>query len=61
MTVNLAKLIVSAVLAIVLIVALLIDGSNRDWATPVLGLLVGYVIGNTQVVGTSPIVRRDLH
>ena len=59
MTVSLAKLIVAGLLAVALIVALLIDGGNRDWAVPVLGLLVGYVIGNASITSNAPIISRD--
>ena len=58
MTANMAKLVIAGVLAVTLIVAILIDAGNRDWAVPLLGGLVGYVIGNAQVTGNSPIVRK---
>lgn len=58
MSINFAKLIVAGVLAVVLVVALLIDGGARDWAAPFLGLLVGYVVGNAQVTNNVPIIKR---
>ena len=53
MSYNLVKLVTAAVLAVVLVVAVLIDAGSRDWAVPLLGLLVGYVIGNAQVSSQS--------
>jgi len=62
MAYNIAKLIVAGVLVIALVVAILVDDSATDWAVPLLALLVGYVIGNTQVTSrtgaTSPIVSK---
>ena len=63
MTINFLKLIVAGLLAAACIVAMIIDAdTNRDWAAPVLGLLVGYVVGNAQVTnqtgGTSPIISK---
>lgn len=61
MTYNVVKLIVAAVLAVVLVVAIVIDpDGNGTWAVPLLTLLIGYVIGNAEVTNragaTSPIV-----
>ena len=58
MAINMAKLIVSAVLAVALIVAILVDTDSADWAVPLLALLVGYVVGNAQVSDISPIIKR---
>lgn len=64
MTINMLKLILAAVIAIACIVALALDAdANRDWAAPVLTLVVGYVIGNAQVTNqdgkvTTPIVSK---
>ena len=62
MAYNIAKLATCGVLVIALVVAILVDSSATDWATPLLGLLVGYVIGNAQITsgqGTfTPIVAK---
>lgn len=62
MTYNAGKLIAAAILAVVLVVAIVIDDTNGDWAVPLLGLLVGYVIGNAQVTSgegsTAPIASK---
>ena len=50
MTYNVVKLVVAGVLAVVLVVALVIDPeANGPWAVPLLTLLIGYVVGNAQV------------
>jgi hypothetical protein len=59
MTFNVTKLLVVAVLAIVLIVAIVVDSDAADWAAPLLGLLVGYAVGNTSATDIAPIVSRD--
>ena len=61
MTYNALKLGVAAILALACIVALILDATaNKDWAAPLLGILVGYVVGNAQVTdregNTAPIV-----
>jgi len=61
MTYNALKLGAAAVLALACIVALILDAAtNKDWAVPVLGVLVGYVVGNAELTGrtgtTAPIV-----
>jgi len=61
MTYNAIKLGAAAILALACIVALILDATaNKDWAAPVLGVLVGYVVGNAQVTDrtgrTAPIV-----
>ena len=62
MTYNMTKLIIAGLLAVACIVALIIDADgNYIWATPILGLLVGYVVGNAAVTSqtgnTAPIVQ----
>ena len=63
MAYNIAKLVVAGVLVVALVVAILVDSDSATWATPLLGLLVGYVIGNAQITsqaGTfTPIVQRQ--
>lgn len=63
MTYNIVKLAVAGVLAVVLVVAIVVDGDNAEWAVTLLGLLVGYVIGNAQVTSqtgnVAPIVTRQ--
>lgn len=61
MTVSIVKLGAAVLIAIACIIGLILDASaNRDWAVPILTLLVGYVIGNAQVTDNSPIVtNRD--
>lgn len=60
MNINALKLILATVVAVVLIVAILINGDNTLWAVPLLSLLVGYVIGNAKFTdregATAPIV-----
>lgn len=58
MSYNVVKLITAGVLAVVLVVAMLVDGDTAEWAVPVLGLLVGYVIGNASITENAPIVKR---
>lgn len=62
MTYNVGKLIAAAVLAVVLIIAIIVDDGNGDWAVPLLTLLVGYVIGNAQVTSgegnVAPIAQK---
>ena len=62
MTYNAGKLIAAAVLAVVLVVAIVVDDTNGDWAVPLLTLLVGYVIGNAAVTSgegnVAPIVKK---
>ncbi len=59
MTYNIVKMITAAVLAVVLVVAIVVDAGNGAWATPLLGLLIGFVIGNAQITdrqgSTAPI------
>jgi len=59
MTYNVAKLVVVAVLAIVLIVAIVVDSSAADWAAPLLGLLVDYAVGNASVADIAPIIDKE--
>lgn len=60
MTLNLVKLAVAGLLALACVVALIVDAAaNKEWAVPVLGVLVGYVVGNAQVTQNTPIVSRD--
>ncbi|MGB5757952.1 MAG: hypothetical protein WBM50_13630 [Acidimicrobiales bacterium] len=59
---NMTKLIVAAVLALACIAALIVNpDANYSWAAPVLGILVGYVVGNAQVTSregnTAPIIN----
>jgi hypothetical protein len=56
MTYSLVKLIVVAVLALALVAALVFDSDSSVWAVPLLGLLIGYTIGNASVSGNEPIV-----
>lgn len=61
MTTNTLKLIIAAVLSVALIVAVMIDRANQDWAAPVLLMAVGYVVGNAELTNrdgrlSSPIV-----
>lgn len=62
MSYNSGKLIVTAVLTLVFVAAIIVDSNNTDWAVPLLGLLVGYVIGNAAVTSqegnVSPIVSK---
>ena len=63
MDLNIIKVIGAIVLALACIAALAVDSDgNYVWAAPVLGILVGYVVGNAQVTGrtgaTAPIVSR---
>ena len=62
MAYNIAKLVVCGVLVIALVVAILVDSDSATWATPLLGLLVGYCIGNSQITSGqgsfTPIVQR---
>ena len=66
MSYNGGKLIVAAVLALALIGSIVYDSENSSWAVPALMLIVGYVVGNSQVTSqtgaTRPIVseRGDL-
>ena len=54
MTYNLVKLILAGVLALACIVALIIDADdNYVWAAPILGILVGYVVGNVEVTSRT--------
>ena len=53
------KIIVAAVLAVVLIVAILVDNDAEVWAVPLLGLLVGYVLGNANVSENAPIISTN--
>ena len=59
MTYNITKLIVAAVLAVVLVIAMLVDSDSASWAAPLLALLVGYVVGNASVTGNAPIVSTE--
>ena len=63
MAYNVVKLVGACVLALACIVALIIDSdSNYVWAAPVLGILVGYVVGNADVTTrtgpTAPIIKK---
>lgn len=53
------KLIIAGVLAAALIVAVVIENSNDEWAVPLLGLLVGYVVGNARLTENRPIAERS--
>jgi len=64
MTYNVLKLGVAAVLALACIVALILNpDANYAWAAPVLGILVGYVVGNAEVTAregnTAPILSTN--
>jgi hypothetical protein len=57
MTLNLLKLAIAGALALACILALALDAdANRDWAAPVLGILIGYVVGNAQVTSQTGVV-----
>ena len=58
MSISIIKIIIAAVLAAACIVVIAIDTANRDWAGPVLALLVGYVVGNAKLTDNEPIVSR---
>ena len=53
------KLVVVAVLAVVLVIAMLVDSDSSTWAVPLLGLLIGYTIGNASVSNIEPIVSTN--
>ena len=59
MTYSVIKLIVVAVLAVVLVVAILVDSDSSTWAVPLLGMLVAYTIGNAALTGNAPIVSNS--
>ena len=56
---NVIKLIVVAVLAVVLVIAILVDSDSSSWAVPLLGMLVAYTIGNAALSGNAPIVSTN--
>ena len=53
------KLIVVAVLAVVLVVAILVDADSTVWAVPLLTLLIGYSAGNAALSGNAPIISTN--
>ena len=59
MAYNLVKLVGVFVLAALVLVLLALDRLDATQGFAVLGLLIGYVIGNASVVNISPIVRKD--
>ena len=62
MTYNTVKLGGCIVIALACVVALILDGDAVTWASPVLAVVVGYVVGNAKVTArtdlTAPIVDR---
>ena len=56
---NVTKLIVVGVLAVVLVVAMLVDNDADVWAVPLLGMLVAYTIGNANVSNIQPIIDKN--
>ena len=61
MAYNAMKLGAVLVVAVLCIVALILDADdNYVWASPILGLAVGYLVGNAQVTDrtgtTAPII-----
>lgn len=63
MDLNIIKVVGAIVLALACIAALVIDADdNYVWAAPILGILVGYVVGNAQVTSregvAAPILSR---
>lgn len=59
MSYNLTKLIVVAVLAVVLVVAMLVDSDAAAWAGPLLGMLVAYTVGNASFTTIAPIISTE--
>ena len=63
MNTNTVKLIIVGVITVVLVVVIAIDSDNADWAVPLLGILIGYVVGNAQLSSregnVAPIVSLD--
>ena len=64
MTYNTFKLGAVLVVALACIVALILNAdTNMAWAVPVLGLAVGYLVGNAEVTArtgaTSPIISTN--
>lgn len=65
MSYNGAKLLIVGVLALALIVVTAVVAGSNIWTVPLLGLLVGYIVGNAEVTNRTglpaPIVstRRD--
>lgn len=64
MTYNGGKLIVVGLLAVALILAIMLgDNDEATWAVPLLTMLIGYVIGNSQVTSqegaTRPLAQKD--
>ena len=59
MSYNLTKLIVVGVLAVVLVIAMLVDNDADVWAVPLLGMLVAYTIGNANVSNIQPIIDKN--
>ena len=62
MTINIVKLVIVGVLAVLIIVAIGLDWVEQDWGSLFLGTLIGYVVGNAAVTsqtgGTAPVVKR---
>lgn len=57
MSLSLWKLWVTGLLALACIIALIVNADeNYVWAAPILGILVGYVVGNTRVTENQPII-----
>jgi hypothetical protein len=59
--INALKLGAALIIAVACIVALILDAdTNQNWAVPVLGMVVGYIVGNAQVTArtgnTAPII-----
>lgn len=58
MRVSVVKIIAIAVIAIVLIFAMLF-GMDPTIGVPLLTMLLGYLVGNADVIESRPVVQRD--
>ena len=63
MSINLVKLLAAVVLIPFFVVAIGVDWIDGTWGYGIIGLLVGYVIGNAHVAPanrwTAPVVSRE--
>ena len=58
MNYNLIKLAGAVVLCVVLVVAVIVDSSNTDWAVPLLTAIAAYAFGNARLTENKPILER---
>lgn len=58
MNYNVAKLAGGVLLCVVLVVAIIVDSSNTEWAVPLLTAIAAYAFGNARLTGNKPIVER---